>query len=337
MVDQSFAGDTGLNDAKSPAAAVTRFAASLRARGKQPSTVESYCRDAQQFLDFLGRAGIATTDVEPETLLAYQAVLRDEQAERENSVRRSVIGIRQFFRFLTSDRVLSSTPFDAVPIPERQDQLPRPLAGSQMVALFAAAATGRPAVRAARDEALLALLAYEGLKSSELIGLEWSDLLGDEERPSLRIATGRPRVITLSSETARPLARYRLAYNQLRRPSLAMAKSRPRMFLSFKGRDAAAVLPQMTRHGLKFILYELGDKVGSKGLNAELLRHFAVAHLIDLGLGPEAIMAHLGLRRLGNIAKHLASHKRAVHRRDADPTPPPTPTPTPPPNTAGTL
>jgi hypothetical protein len=63
----------------------------------------------------------------------------------------------------------------------------------------------------------------------------------------------------------------------------------------------------MTRHGLKFIVYELGDKVGAKSLNTEQLRHFAVTHLISQGMAPDEIMAHLGLRRLGNIAKHLAS------------------------------
>jgi hypothetical protein len=62
----------------------------------------------------------------------------------------------------------------------------------------------------------------------------------------------------------------------------------------------------MTRHGLKFILYELGDKAGLSKLNTEQLRHFAVTYLIGLGRTPEEIMAHLGLRRIGNIAKHLA-------------------------------
>jgi hypothetical protein len=62
----------------------------------------------------------------------------------------------------------------------------------------------------------------------------------------------------------------------------------------------------MTRHGLKFILYELGDKAGLAKLNTEQLRHFAVSYLIAEGRTAEEIMLHLGLRRLGNVAKHLA-------------------------------
>ena len=79
------------------------------------------------------------------------------------------------------------------------------------------------------------------------------------------------------------------------------------MFIAFKGRDASFPLPNMTRHGLKFIIYELGEKIGMASLNTEQLRHFAVSHLISLGYAPDQIMAHLGLRRLGNIAKHLAA------------------------------
>src|SRR4051812_12518548 len=96
---------------------VTRFAESLRSRGKQPATVESYCRDAQRFLDYLERNRMPATQVEPGTLIAYQDYLRQDCEERDNSVRRTVIGIRQFFRFLTEARTLPSTPFDQVAIP----------------------------------------------------------------------------------------------------------------------------------------------------------------------------------------------------------------------------
>ncbi len=82
-----------------------------------------------------------------------------------------------------------------------------------------------------------------------------------------------------------------------------------RMFISFKGRDAATPFPNMTRHGIKFIFYELAQKAKLPTLNTELLRHFAVAHLIKSGQTPDQIMKHLGLRRLGNIAKHIAKAK----------------------------
>src|SRR6185503_7892493 len=102
---------------------VGRFADSLRARGKQPATVESYCRDAQRFLEYMARYKLTPSQLEPETLIAFQEFLREGCEERENSVRRTVIGIRQFFRYLSESHAIKATPFDAVPIPVRDDVL----------------------------------------------------------------------------------------------------------------------------------------------------------------------------------------------------------------------
>ena len=86
--------------------AVERFADNLRQRGKQPATVESYCRDAQRFLEYIGKFKLAGEKVEPETLLAYQEFLKTDCEERDNSVRRTVIGIRQFYRFLSESHTI---------------------------------------------------------------------------------------------------------------------------------------------------------------------------------------------------------------------------------------
>ena len=79
------------------------------------------------------------------------------------------------------------------------------------------------------------------------------------------------------------------------------------MFCAFKGRDSALQLPSMTRHGLKFALYEIGDKVGIDKLNSETLRHHAVCYLLEKGKTTAEIMEHLGLKRPGNIAKHFGN------------------------------
>jgi integrase/recombinase XerD len=284
---------------------VDRFADALRSRGKQPATVESYCRDAQRFLDYLTRARLPMSEVEPDTLIAYQEFLRGDCEERDNSVRRTVIGIRQFFRFLSETAVVKATPFDAVPIPVRDEVTPKGLNPEDVASLLQVAAGGRPECKAARDAALVSLLAHEGIKANELISLRWVDYLQEQGRGTLRIGGARARAVLLSNTSNELLAIYKRSYQAIRHPAI-VGNAERRIFIAFKGRDAASPLPVMTRHGLKFILYDLGDKVGLAKLNTEQLRHFAVTYLIGLGKTPEEIMAHLGLRRIGNIAKHLA-------------------------------
>lgn len=284
------------------------FAVSLRSRGKLPSTVESYVRDAQRFVSYTMKYKLQLKDAEPETMLAFQEFLRHELGEKENSVRRTVIGVRQFYRYLTSEQQLGGTPFDIVPIPHRDERLPKALKPEQIDLLVRAAAQAAPAIKGARDVAMVLLLVYEGLKANELIELRWVDLLDDGSTMSLSVSGSRARAITLSAPCRESLLRYKDLHAQITHKAITQAPDK-RVLVAFKGRVGLSPLPTMTRHGLKFVLYELGEKTQIPHLNTELLRHYAVTHLIGLGRSPEEIMHHLGLRRLGNIAKHLHSSK----------------------------
>jgi len=286
---------------------VQQFAKSLAERGKQPATVESYCRDASRFMDYLADLGILINQVEPNTLITYQAHLRDSSNERDNSIRRTVIGVRQFFRFLTECGQISSTPFDMVAIPVRDETLPESLSHSDIEELIEYTYKVNHPLKSKRDTAIISLLAFEGLKANELINLTWNDFIDAAGRGTLQITGTRHRALKLSDESYMALQALKGMMDTIPHP--AKPNELKHIFIAFKGRDAATPIPVMTRHGLKFILYEMGEQVGLSRLNTEQLRHFAVTYLIALGRSSEEIMNHLGLKRLGNISKHLMRSK----------------------------
>lgn len=274
------------------------FADDLKVKGKKPATIESYTRDAQEFLRYLQDLGLSPEAVVPETLIAYQSHLA--AFDKGNSIRRKVIGTRQFFRFLSDRQGNYDSPLDHVPIPERLEQLPDQLP-NKVLAKLSRLLENQTSIKSQRDLAILYLLGLEGIKASELIELAWTDWLPGPKASSLRIRGTRSRTIVLQSETSRALQKYHAKVQQLMKKS---SRSFSHMLLAFKGRDAGTILNHMTRHGLKFLLYELGEAVGLSNLNTELLRHYAVQYQLSMGRSPETIMNHLGLRRLGNIAKH---------------------------------
>lgn len=286
---------------------ITAFADALRAKGKQPATIESYCRDARHFIDFLAKSRLPGDRVEPATLVAFQQHLTEIEDDRENSIRRKIIGVRQFYRFLSEKKHIGSTPFDDVPIPERDDRLPDGLTDTQLERMRAC--LSGESLKERRDAAILMLLGLEGLKATELIELRWDDILLGGGEASLRVRGPRARVMTLQPEAAKSLRAYREALAPLK----DLIAPDGHVFIAFKGKDAATVIPHLTRHGLKFMLYELGEKAGIATLNTELLRHFAVKFQLTLGRSPETIMQHMGLRRPGNIAKHAATLPRTGH------------------------
>ena len=289
---------------------VGRFAAYLREAGRQPSTVDSYGRDARFFVSYLNSQGLAISQVEPATLVAFEEYLRTEKMERENSVRRSVIGVRLFYRYLVESAVIRSTPFDEVPIPQRTEDLPAALSTLDFPTLLEAAMSEPSPLRKNRNRVISCLLALEGLKASELIELKWKDVLDFSSGMTLQVHGLRKRVIVVCEESRDAICEYRpvLALALGLENEAALATSDSRVMVAFQGRDGGTIHPHMTRHGIKFVIYELGEKLGLPHLNSEVLRHYAVTNLLSLGKSVEDIKIHLGLRRAGNITKHVAGN-----------------------------
>ncbi len=280
---------------------VTNFGVFLKKIGKKEATVQSYSRDVAQFLDFLNSKSLNFSSLDRNILSFYQTHVREYQGGRQNSLRRSVIAIRQFFRLLPKFNSEIAIPsFTEFPIPSRDEILTPCLKQKELESLFNAAKQSSD-LKAARDQAILACLSFEGIKVSELISLEWKHYLAHRDKGSLSIPGERKRIIVLGDDTFRYLEAYRKVTCHFR----SLIHQNYKMFIGFRGREVLSVAPHVTRHGLKFMLYELGQICNISHLNTELLRHHAIKHQVALGLSSESIMLHLGLKRIGNIAQHL--------------------------------
>ncbi|MBI2601555.1 MAG: site-specific integrase [Deltaproteobacteria bacterium] len=278
---------------------VNTFGTHLKERGKKEATIQSYCRDVLFFLEHLLVIGLPLNHVDEKLLHYYQEeVKRTNRHGKQNSIRRSVIAIRQFFRFLSKET--SSSPFDEYPIPTRfENHAPR-MQIKDLERLIELAKHAIP-IKAERDQVILCLLGFEGVKVSELIDLEWSDFLCQKGQGTLLIRGERARVLILAPITKELLLKYKQRLVQENNPKLADAK----LLVGFSGKDSLTPQPKVSRHGLKFMLYELGSACKLRKLNSEKLRHHSVSYLLSQGKTPDDVMKHLGLRRLGNIRKHM--------------------------------
>lgn len=279
----------------------------LRQLGKSPSTVSSYVSDAWAFLNFLQNASIPIQSVEISTLEEFQNFLKQDRAEKPNSIRRTIIGARQFFRYLVTQNVIIDSPLDMYPIPKRIETERSKIDLTILEDLLHTARGASPAIKSLRDQSLLCLLGYEGIKASELVGLKWSQLVISGNLGSLRISGTRSRIIELTGETTSLLRSYREAIQEL--DSLYSQKN---MFVAFKGRNSKYLLSSLSRHGLKFTLYEIGATAGIDHLNSEDLRHCAIQHQLALGKSTEEVLRHLGLKRPGLISIHVPDGTKAL-------------------------
>ncbi len=283
------------------------FEDKLRESHKKPATISSYLKDARFFLTYLRDNNITLQHASPEIVGSYIEYLRGIKKDKPNTLRRAIIGIRQYFRFLTEVNIISGDALEKVIIPTHPVITETQITEKQLSKIFETLeSSGDSPLKTKRDLALLRLIAYEGLKASELVNLRWFDLLteGEGKLGFLHIGDPKPRSIALSATSLRYLALYKeeLFSN---RPDSPDSRLGDFMFIGFKGRNAALPLPRLTRHGLKFALYQFGQIINVSHLSAQMLRDHAIDHLLGQGMSQSEVMNHLGLLRLGNIARHL--------------------------------
>ncbi|MGH7373347.1 MAG: tyrosine-type recombinase/integrase [Candidatus Rokuibacteriota bacterium] len=212
----------------------------------RPMTIASYWSDFGLFLGFLrrrargrGRGGQARSRRLRSDAVGRRAfttaLIRDYQqhmATRHwsiNTVRRRLVELNRFAGWLVERRYLQRSPMIGVSVPRRERRLPRVLDWSQVEQIVAGE-------RKPRDRAILALLAYGGLRRDEVMAFDVGDY--SREAPGLMVhgKGNKDRVVPLH-----PTAQTALdAYLATRR---GLALEHP-LFVSYRGR----LRPHLFRH-----------------------------------------------------------------------------------------
>ena len=178
-----------------------------------PMTCSAYKRDVSACLAYLQAEGIELADVKVTHLRAF---LAEEQKRRPavSSQARTTAALKCFFRFLVEEERLLRDPALPLRTPKKPETLPDVLTMGELERLLVQ--PGRADIwerhfdgKAERDRLLLALMAYGGLRRSELLGLDWDDV--DLSRRLLRVRKakgGRQRTIPIHPALAPLFAEY---------------------------------------------------------------------------------------------------------------------------------
>ena len=179
------------------------------------NTLDAYERDTRQFLTFLtghmgGPAKLSDIhSLRPADLRAFLAARRRE-GSGARSLGRHLAGLRSFLRYLERKGLVNAAAAGAIRAPKQPKSLPKPLTDRQALELVKidAQLQEEPWI-AARDAAVLALLYGCGLRISEALGLQPTDLT--PESTTLRITGkgGKTRIVPLLPVVFEAVAVYR--------------------------------------------------------------------------------------------------------------------------------
>lgn len=261
-------------------------------RGASPHTLSAYQRDLDAFGAFLAARKLAPGGVSADDISAHLHELSDAGLA-VSSRSRKLSAIRQFFRFLVAEEVISEDPARHVDGPRRERPLPKTLTVDEVDRLLDAArrqmktATGAQHLQYVRLYCLLEVLYATGLRVSELVSLQRIALTGDDFTIPIKGKGGRERLVPLHKPAREAIALY--LKTELKH-YLGEKPDTPWLFPS-RGQ-----LGHLTRQRLAQELKDLAISAGlaPDSVSPHVLRHAFASHLLDRGADLRSVQQLLG-------------------------------------------
>ena len=245
------------------------------------NTVSSYLRDIHQFAEYLSaQAGIPPEKAEQETIRGCMAWLQ-ERGKSAASITRFLASLKSLYNYLLSRNVIKSNPAKGISTVKSERKYPNILT-SKEVELFLEQPQCTDA-KGYRDHAMLELLYATGIRVSELISLNISDL---------NLSAGFVRCTSKGRERIIPM--YRTAVKALQdyvrnvRPQIIADGEEEALFVNMNGE-------RMSRQGFWKIIKYYQEKAGiQKDITPHTLRHSFAVHLLENGADLRSIQEMLG-------------------------------------------
>lgn len=253
-------------------------------RSLSVNSIEAYLRDAEMLGEYIYNAqgGIAITAIELKHLQQFLQHINELELAA-NTQARVVSGIKSFFRFLLLEEIINDDPTILLEAPKLKRALPVHLAIEEIDQLFAAIDHSTP--EGQRNRAMLETMYSCGLRVSELVGLQISNLYLDVGFVRVIGKGNKERLIPIGGEAVRQIKLYR----EHVRVHLPVKKGHEDIL--FLGRRGT----QLTRVMVFTILKNLTIKSGiDKKVHPHTLRHSFATHLVEAGADLRAVQEMLG-------------------------------------------
>ena len=250
-------------------------------RHKSLNTVESYKRDVTQYISYLDGTGV--TDISSTTkttVLSYLLYLQKE-GRASSTVSRTLASLRSYYLFMMQNGVVKSNPTSNLEAPHVEKKIPKILSGEEVELLLEQPKNCDN--KGIRDKAMLELLYATGLRVSELINLDVSDV--NVPMSFVRCKGGKKeRIIPMGHQAKDALENY---INNVRK-YMVKDENETALFVNCSG-------ARLSRQGFwKLIKYYQHIAGIETDITPHTLRHSFAAHLLENGADLHSIQEMMG-------------------------------------------
>ncbi len=253
----------------------------LNMKHASANTVASYMRDIRQFSAYLSEVEeLPAESCDRDCICRYVQHLTN-QGKSPATISRTIASLKSFYRFCVDSGLLAENPVHNIPQPKAEKKLPQILTGREVELLLE-----QPKcvdVKGYRDKAMLELLYATGMRVSEMIALNVSDvsLVGSFVKCE---SNDKFRIIPIYPAAVKALS----AYLTDIRPKMVSDSSETALFVNLSGE-------RMTRQGFwKIIKHYQETAQIDKDITPHTLRHSFAAHLLENGADLHSLQEMLG-------------------------------------------
>ena len=239
------------------------------------NTINSYMLDLEDFFKTFNGSIESCTKKD---ILAYISSINRLEV---STVNRHISSLKSFFNYLVDESIIKVSPMEEVSSLKKAKKLPKYLSISEVNKLLNIPLNSEFDYR---NKAMLELMYATGLRVSELVSIEYSNI--DFENSIIRIngKGKKERIIPLGEVASYYLKVYLSDY----RSKLLKRNTYNQVFLNNHGKP-------ITRQGFNYILENIRELTGiEKEITPHVLRHSFATHLLEGGADIRSIQEMLG-------------------------------------------
>jgi integrase/recombinase XerD len=267
------------------------------------NTISSYICDITKFSDYLYADGkIDFNSVSEDDILLFLSYL-EKKGLSKATILRCIASIKVFFSFLFDNSHIGRNPAIGISSSPAEKKPPRILTGKDIIHLLEQPDNKDP--KGCRDKAMLETLYATGIRVSELIALDETDVNLTTGLVTCR--NGKERVIPIYTAAVKAIGNY-----------LSFARKK----LASPGEHALFVNTsggRMSRQGFWKVMKTYSEKAGvSRVINPQMLRHSFAVHLLENGADLRSLQEMLGHADISSTqvyARTMKQHLKDVYQR----------------------
>lgn len=249
-----------------------------------PHSIEAYIRDVNKLVQYF--------DIHDPKKNATAVSLKDleqfiiwinELGLEEQSQARIISGLKSFFKYLLLEDIISANPADLLQGPKLKRKLPDTLSVAEINLLLNAIDMSTP--EGQRNRAIIEVLYGCGLRVSEAVNLQISNLHLDSDFILVRGKGNKERLTPIGSEAKKYLVLFR---DTIRNHYNVVKGEEDFLFITSRGKRISRVMIFLT---IKKYAIQAGIK---KTISPHTFRHSFATHLIEGGADLRAVQEMLG-------------------------------------------